>query len=168
MNVNKSQRAFAAVTLITTVSIAFVLVVYAALLGTINSTGYVNVGGTGGKVYYSLTNTETSTAWQNSLGSVTPISQSDSWYAKMNTTSGGYIGQATILWELKQSTDGGSTWGSAVGATVSFTYSLDGGVQTIYATSNGAFAEPGNRDWHSNTGYGTGLWKVEVTITTST
>jgi len=140
-----------------------VLVVYAALLGTINSTGYVTVGGTGGKVYYSTTNTETSTAWQNELGAVTPLGQSDSWYAKMNTTANGYVGLATVTWELKKSTDGGTTWGSAVGQTVTFDYTLDGTVQTIYATADGTFGS-GNRDWHSNTNYGTGLWKVEVTI----
>lgn len=164
MNVNKSQRAFAVVTLTAVFSVAMVLVVYAALLGTINSTGYVYVGGTGGKVYYSLTDTETSNAWQDSLGSGTPIAQSASWYAKMNTTTGGYVGLATITWELKQSTDGGVTWSSAVGQTVTFDYSLNGGVQTIYASTDGTFTA-GNRDWHLNTSYGTGLWKVEVTIT---
>ena len=46
---------------------------------------------------------------------------------------------------------------------MSFDYSLNGGVQTIYATTNGTFGA-GNHDWHSNTGYNTGLWKVEVTI----
>jgi len=151
----------------TVLSVAAVLVVYAALLGTINSTGYVNVGGTGGTVYYSLTNTDQDSAWSNSLGSGTPLTISQAWYAKMNTTAGGYVGLASFSWQLRKSTDGGSTWNN-VGTATTFDYSLDGSVQTIYATSNGAFAEPGNRDWHLTSGYGTGLWKVEVTISTST
>lgn len=159
MNIKRSQRAFAAVTLTTVFSVAFVLIVYAALLGTINSTGYVNVGGVSGTVYYSLTNTETASDWQNALGT---LSTSDSWYAKMNTTSGGYIGLATFSWQLRKSTDGGSTW-SNVGSATTFDFSLNGGVQTIYATSDGTYGS-GNRDWHLTTGYGTGLWKVEVTI----
>lgn len=164
MNIKKSQRTFATVTLVTVASISIVLVAYAALLGTLNSTGYVNVGGISGIVYYSTTNTETPSAWQNELGTPNPLATSDPWYAKIETTSGGYVGLATIKWELKKSADGGVNWSAAVGETVSFDYSLNGNVQIIYATSNGIFAEPGNHDWHSNTGYGTGLWKVEVTI----
>jgi len=143
----------------TVVSVATVIVVYAALLGTINSTGYVNVGGIGGTVYYSLTNTETATAWQNSLDIA---STGTAWYAKMNTTSGGYIGLATFSWQLQKSTDGGTNW-SDVGSATTFDFSMNGGVQEIYATSNGASSGTW-RDWSQTAGYGTGLYKVEVTI----
>lgn len=159
MNERRSQRSFVIVTLMTVVSVATVLIAYAAFLGTINSTGYVNVGGVGGSVYYSETNTATESAWTNNLNI---SSTSTAWYAKMNTTSGGYVGLTEFSWQLRQSTDGGSTW-SDVGTATTFDFSLDGTVQTIYATADGTFGA-GNRDWSLTAGYGTGLWKVELTI----
>jgi hypothetical protein len=151
----KSQRGFVAVTLITVLAIATVLIVYAAILGTIPG-GEVTVGGVGGSISYSSDNS----TWASTLsvsGTSTP------WYAKLTTTSGGYIGPVTISWQLTQKQTNGTY--TNLGSTTSTSYTLNGAAQTIYVTSTGINLN--NRDWSQTAGYTTGSYKVVATVSST-
>jgi len=144
VDVKTSQRAFVGVTLTTLLGVASVLVVYATLLGTLTG-GNVVVGGFGGSVYYSLSYVDTLPQW---AGTLDVPNTSTSWYAKINTTAGGYTGKATIKFQLQKTTDGGVTWTDVNPATTITGFQLDGNVQQIYASSNGTFAGTAT-DWKS-------------------
>jgi len=148
----KSQRGFVAVTLITLLAIALVLVVYATLLGTFTG-GEVVKGSVQGNVWYSETN---SAPWNATLNGV-----SGSWYAKFNTTGTGYAGNVTAYWQLQKKTDG--SWSDVSNAnvtTTSFTLTGNAG-DTIYATSLGGIT--GNHDW-STEATTSASYRIKVTI----
>jgi len=134
----RSQKGLIAVTLITILAIAFVLVVYAAILGTISG-GNVVVVAVGGSIGYSKTNTTGS--FQSPLSNV---GVGNPWYAQLNTTSGGYSGPVTIYWTLEKTP---GTWSNVT--TKSYSFTLNGTAQTIYASTAGGIA--GNYNWGQDT-----------------
>jgi hypothetical protein len=143
----KSQKGFVAVTLITLLAIALVIVVYATLLGTFTG-GNVQVVAVQGTVYYSLDN---STGWATSI-SDHPIT--DPWYARFNVTGTGYSGSVTITWDLHNST--------AIVHSVTTSFYLSGSPQAIYASSNGLQAA--NYNWGQNTAVAA-TYYIVVTVT---
>lgn len=157
----KSQRGFVAVTLITILAIAAVLVVYATLLASFTG-GEVTVGGIEASVWYSTTNTTTGTAWEANLYNLS-IS-TDDLFSKINITSAGYAGPVTITWKLQNKT--GATWANVTGATtVTTSIDLTGSVgQNIYASSSGGTS--GNQDWMTDisAGPGNGAYRVKTWI----
>jgi len=155
----KSQRGFVAVTLITLLAIAAVLIVYASLLATIPG-GEVVVGGVSGTIYYSKNN-QTSGPWTTNL---TTTGTGESWYALCNFTST-YAGEVYITWRLQKK--GGTDWGNVtnVNATVTTTANLAGdGNDPIYASPTGALS--GNHDWKTGL-EGDGQYRVKVWVETT-
>jgi len=152
----RSQKGFVAVTLITVLAIALVLVAYATLLSTFTG-GEVVVGTVAGQVWYSTSNT-TGGPWTATLNT---SGTSVSWYSMVNLTSA-YTGQVQITWQL-QRMDG--TWGNVSGAQVITTDELTGSGQEVWASSNGDIA--GNRDWSQTPGATTdGQYRVKAYIET--
>ena len=156
----KSQRAFVGVSLITVLGVSVVLVVYATLLGTLTG-GNVVVGGLEGDVYYSLSNVNTLPGWTTALDvSGTGVA----WYGKINVTAGGYVGPASISFQLYKTTDGGTNWSTVGSATTITGFQLSGSDQQIFATSDGLFGA-GNRDW-SLTATSSATYRIVATINT--
>jgi len=159
----KSQRGFVAVTLITLLAIAAVLIVYASLLATIPG-GEVVVGGVSGTIYYSKNN-QTSGPWTTNL---TTSGTGESWYALCNFTHTGYTGEVQITWKLQKK--GATDWENCTGAgaTVTTTVNLDGtGDQPVYASSGGDIGgNPGNHDWKTGL-EGDGQYRVKVWVETT-
>ena len=156
----KSQKGFVAVTLITVLAIALVLVVYATLLATFQG-GEVVVGQVAGQVWYSPTN-GTTEDWNSTL---TVTSLSDPWYAKVNFTSS-YTGQVKITWQLEKKNGAwdNATGGEATTRTVitdSFTLTGVSG-QTVNASSSGS--QGTNTDWGSNNIATEGSYRIVVYI----
>ncbi len=144
MNANKkSQRAFAAVTLMTISSVAVVLVVYAAIIGSMTG-GDVLVGSSSsvtGTVYYSLDNNPSGT-WYAALSSPqNPTTASTPWYSRLVTSASGYSGPVTISWQLERKT---ATGWDTVGAPVQTVITLTTSSQTIYTSG---LTETTNQDW---------------------
>jgi len=151
VNVEKSQRAFVGVTLIAVLAIAAVLIVYAAILGSLQG-GEVTVGGVTGNIEYRLTNA--TGVWSQTLevsGTGVP------WYARMNTTGNEYIGPIKVTWQLQKWS---GSWANE-GATTITNTSLTASPKTIYASSNGDIST--NRDW-SITANAKASYRVIVTI----
>lgn len=145
--INNSQKAFVAVTVLTLLAVSSVLVIYATLLGTFQGST-VEVVSVQGTVYYSLDN---STGWATTLSNL-PIS--DPWYARFNVTStDGYSGGSTVTWKLYNS--------SSLVHTVATSWSLSGSEEAIYASSNGA--QGTNYDWGQNTTVAESYY-IEVTV----
>jgi len=154
-----SQKGFVAVTLITILAIALVLIVYATFLGSFQG-GEVTVGGVGGaQIKYSFNNNNESGPWTLTLN---PSSVSTSWYARMNITAGDYSGPVNITWQLQKET-GTDTWtnqGTPEYTPVVLTGSAGG--QIIYVSSDGTFAA-GNYNWKQK--YTTaGTYRINATI----
>ena len=123
--------------MLTIVSIASVVAVYAVLIGTFTGGEVTIGGGATGAVTYSTDQS----AWTTTL---TPASADASWYSKLNVNGGQYSGTAvTITWQLQRKT-GDTTW-SDVGTATTTTMSLAAGAQDVYATTSGGAT--GNRDW---------------------
>lgn len=138
----KPQRAFLAVTMITVVAVAAILMVYAVTLSTITG-GTVTVSSIQGTIYYSETNS-TSAAWTTSLGSGNTLGVGQEWYARLNITSSGYSESVTIAWTLYFSN------GTAVsGATQNTSVDLSGSPEAIYSSSDGDIAS--NKNWGTHT-----------------
>ena len=156
----KSQKEFVAVTLIALISIALVITVYATLLASFPGAEVVVGTLTSGNVYYSLVDTSVTTDFQTT---VSPAGPSTSWYAKMNTTGGEYTGPVTISWQLQKYS---STWDN-VGSSVSTSFTLTTGADTIYASTDGLWTAIGqNQDWSSLI-TDSGSYRVEATIDTT-
>jgi len=156
----KSQKGFVAVTLITLLAIALVLMVYASLLSTFTG-GEVVVGSVAGDVWYSETNTtvQNSTTW---LSTLNVSSTSIPWYSMVNFTSS-YTGQVQITWQLEKM---GGTWANVTNAKVITTDGLTGSGQEVWASSNGDIA--GNRDWSQAPGATVdGQYRVKAYIETT-
>ena len=133
MNTTKAQKEFVVVTLIALISIALIIAVYATLLGTFQG-GTVTVVTLDGDIYYSRDN---STGWALTLSSV---GNGTDWYARFNVTTGGPTGDVSITWWLQKD---GANMTPPVEVTTSWT--LSGGQEAIYASSNGA--QSGNYNW---------------------
>jgi hypothetical protein len=148
----KSQKGFVAVTLITVLAIALVIVVYATILGTFTG-GNVTVVAVQGTVYYSSNNTN---GWATGI-SDHPITAP--WYARFNVTStNGYSGPVKVIWNLYNST-------SAILHNLNTTTSLTGSTQTIYASSDGS--QGSNYNWGLNTAVADTYHLVVIVETTS-
>ena len=123
--------------MLTIVSIASVVAVYAVLIGTFEGGDVTIGGGATGTVTYS---TDQST-WTTTLS---PASVDTPWYSKLSINGGQYSGTAvTITWQLQRKT-GDTTW-SNVGTPVTTSMTLAAGAQDVYATTNGQ--STGNHDW---------------------
>jgi len=133
----KSQRGFVAVTLITLLAIAAVIVVYATILGTFKG-GTVGVVGLEAKIWYSEDN---STGWTNALSGVSNGSQ---WYSRLNITSGSYTGLVNVTWTLRHSSNNSVVSGSPTVTTLNFNINSVG--DTIYAATDGT-AQTENTNW---------------------
>ncbi len=154
----QSQRGFVAVTLLTVLSIATVLVVYAALLGLFPG-GEVTVGGVeGAQIQYSLNNANETGPWTTTLN---PGAVGTPWFARMNITAGDYSGPVTITWQL-QWKNGTGGW-EDVSTSETTSVALTGAVgQIVYASNNGTFVA-GNHNWadHVSTA---GTYRVYATV----
>jgi hypothetical protein len=136
VNRSKTQREFVVVTLVALISIALIIAVYATILGTYTG-GDVTVVTLSGTIYYSQDN---STGWATTLNN---IANGSTWYTRFNVTTGGYSGAVSITWWLQKA---GANMTPAVEQTTSYT--LSGGVEAFYASSNGA--QSGNYNWGQN------------------
>jgi len=123
--------------MLTILSTASVVTVYAILIGTFTG-GNVTIGGSAvGTVYYS----GDQSVWTTTLS---PSSPEASWYTRLTVDGGQYSGSAvTVTWQLQRQISE-STW-SNVGSTTVTSVTLAAGSNDIYATANGAAS--GNRDW---------------------
>jgi len=138
----KSQRGFVAVTLITLLAIALVIVAYATILGTFTG-GPVTVVTVKAEIWYSEQNL-TSASWTGTLPNVANGSQ---WYSRLNITqAGGYTGLVNVTWQLHYGNDT-----PVSGATITTgNFNLNGTVgQIIYASSDGYIDV--NKNWGAYT-----------------
>jgi hypothetical protein len=138
----KSQRGFVAVTLITILAIAAVLVVYATLLGTFTGEEVVYGAGLDGQVMYSRGNLSAASNWTNTI----EVPSGGAWYALLNITStDGYIGNVNVTFQLQfqqNSTDVGS-------ATVASIKVNGTASERIYVTTDGS-GPAANRNWQTD------------------
>jgi hypothetical protein len=138
----KSQRGFVAVTLITILAIALVIIAYATILGTFKG-GYVTVATEHAQMWYSETNSS-SVTWTSTLSNVANGSQ---WYSRLNiTATGGYKGLVNVNWALYFSNDTAVSSATATTSNFNVTGTLG---QIIYASSTGNIA--GNKNWGAYT-----------------
>jgi len=123
--------------MLTILSAASVVTVYALLIGTFTG-GNVTIGGSAiGTVTYSTDQI----TWTESIS---PANASTSWYSKLNVDGGQYSGTAvTISWQLQRKIDD-TTW-SNVGSATLTSITLGAGAQDVYATPTGVSTS--NRDW---------------------
>ena len=156
----KSQRGFVAVTLITVLALALVIVVYASLLGTFPG-GEVTVVTVNGDLKYCITNSTTPGDWALTLSN---IANGTSWYVMFNKTSGGYTGLVNITWQLQNNT---GSWVEVSGAVVNTNnFNLNGAVgQEIYASTDGL--QTGNYDWGTIETTEAGTYRIEMTMITA-
>jgi hypothetical protein len=140
-------------TMLTILSTASVVTVYAVLIGTFTG-GEVTVGGSAaGTVEYSLDQS----TWSTTLS---PASNITSWYSRLSINGGQYSGSAvTISWQLQRKVSE-SAW-SNVGTATTTTMTLPAGAQLVYATANGQAT--GNRDWKADATE-TGTYRVLATV----
>jgi len=144
----RPQRTFLGVTMITVIAITTVFLAYAAILATYTG-GNVVVNQPGGDIQYNLSNTSNST-WTNTL----TVFNGTAWYARINITNSG-AQTVGLDWHLiMNSADQG------IKVTTS-NYQLSGGTNTIYATTDGLFAN--NYNWGQDTGTG-GTYNVRVVV----
>jgi len=150
----KSQKGFVAVTLITVLALALVIVAYATLLSTFTGQEVV-VGTVAGAVWYSTNNTAAG-PWTATLE---VDNTSVSWYSMVNFTSD-YTGQVKITWQLERKN---GDWANATG-TVETTVELMGADQEVYASGTGILS--GNQDWKD---YATtnGQYRIKAYIETT-
>jgi len=149
----KSQRGFVAVTLITLLAIALVLVVYATILGTFTGSD-VTVVTLSGDVQYCQNATG---PWTTTLSN---IGNGSAWYARFETTSSGYAGLVNMTWGLLES---GTEVSPSVNQTTQVTLTGTSG-QIIYASADGTTT--GIKNWGANTTQA-GTYQIKVTIETA-
>jgi hypothetical protein len=147
----KSQKGFVAVTLITLLAIALVIVVYATILGTFTGQN-VTVVTQGGQITYCQ---NTSGPWTTTLGN---IGNGSEWYARFATTSAGHKGPVNMTWILQWSN---GTNVSGVTQTTQVTLTGDSG-QIIYASTDGGTSS--QKNWGASTTTA-GTYRIKVTIT---
>jgi hypothetical protein len=150
----KSRKLLFVATALTIISLASLLTVYAAVLGTFNGNAFTVNNVTSGTVTYSA---DGSTSWG---ASPAPFNVGDHLYARFELTATSYSGPATITWQLQKDNSG---WAN-VGSPVTTTVSLTGSAQTIYASANGLTAN--NHDWGDDISTG-GSYRVTATIATA-
>jgi len=134
------RKKLLAVTMVTVLSIVAIVSVYAVLIGTFPG-GEVTVGGAGGYIRYNVTDVDSGT-WNTTLIS---SGAGVAWYSRLEIPSGGYSGPVKITWQLQNKTDA-LNWANVTGANQITDTVLTGGLQNVYASSDGTFAT-GNHDW---------------------
>jgi len=136
-----SQKGFVAVTLITILAIALVLIVYATFLGTFTGGEVVYGENLDGQVLYSKGNLTDTGNWTNSFA----VASGSAWYACLNITStDGYIGEVTVTFRL-QFYQNSTNVGLATVATIT----LNGTVgERVYVSPTGVITN--NRNWQSS------------------
>jgi len=139
--IQKPQRAFLAVTLLTVIAITTVFMVYAALLATYTGQD-VYIESMGGQVQYSLSNTVGDFSYAT-------LNQSEGaeWYARVYLATPP-TQDVKVVWTLeKQSTPG--SWTSPINASAftSPTISLTPSDSYIYAFSGGSNDIANNYNW---------------------
>jgi hypothetical protein len=149
----KSQKGFVAVTLMTLLAIAMVLVVYASILGTFTGSD-VSVVTMSAEVLYCK---NTTGSWTSTLSN---IGNGTDWYAIFNTTSTGHAGLVNMTWVLLKS---GSPVSPSVNQTTQVTLTGDAG-QEIYASSNGDNSNTKNWGLNCTTA---GTYQIKVTVETA-
>ena len=156
----KSQRGFVAVTLITILAIALVIIAYATILGTFKGQE-VTVVNVQAEIWYSeLNETETTANWTSTLPNV---ANGSVWYSKLNiTATGGYTGLVNINWTLHHWSNNSMVSGATI-TTVDKNLTNTLG-QTIYASSTGDIT--GNTNWGSYT-TAAGSYYVKAKIETA-
>ena len=154
---NKSQTAFVGVTLITLLGVAFVLVVYAALLGTMSNPGNVFLGSEGSVARTVKYSSDNAAPWTDSLslGGATA-----DWYARVDLTAGYYYGPVTFTWQLQRDMSG---W-TNVGTSNTTDITLDATTSIIYVSGASA---TGNENWKNQVGGQSGTYRVYVTVDTN-
>jgi len=140
-------------TLLTAVSIALVVVAYAAVsIGTFTGGSVTVLGTATGTVTYSTTNDADGT-WITALEP-----GAGAWYSRLEIGAGTYTGPVTVTWQLQKNT---GSWVDVAGATQSTSITLTGLAQNVYASTNGANAT--NRNWATDT-TGAGTYRVLATV----
>jgi hypothetical protein len=119
----KSRKLLFIATALTIISLASLLTVYAAVLGTFNGNAFTVNNVTSGTVTYS---SDGSTGWG---ASPAPFNVGNQLYSRFELSSTSYTGPSIITWQLQQDNSG---W-TNVGSPVTTTISLTGSAQTIYA-----------------------------------
>jgi len=142
--IQKPQRAFLAVTLLTVIAITTVFMVYAALLATYTGPN-VSVQSMSGEVQYSLTNEDTSF----SSSPISPGNGSE-WYARVYLATPP-TQNVKVVWTLENQT--GGTWNNPqnVTAFTSPTIGLTSSTYYIYAFSSGENLRTNNYNWGQHT-----------------
>lgn len=143
-------------TLLTILSAASVITVYAVLIGTFTGGEVTIGGGATGTVTYSTDQS----SWS---GTISPASVDTSWYSSLNINGGQFSGRAvTISWQLQRKID--DTHWSNVGAPISTGVTLGAGSQDVYASATGISA--GNHDWGLDVTE-QGIYRVEATVSSA-
>jgi hypothetical protein len=153
MYTRKSRRLLFVATALTIISLASVLTVYAAVLGTFNGNAFTVNDVASGAVTYSI---------EGSTWAATPsaFNVGGPLYARFELSSTSHSGSTTITWQLQKDNSGWANIGSPVTTTVSLT----GSAQTIYASSDGS--STGNHNWGSDISSG-GSYRVVATVATA-
>jgi len=157
VNVRKSQRTFVGVTLMTVLSVAFVLIVYAALLGTMLNPGTVFLGGTSsvvGTVRYSPNNVD---SWADSLD-LSATGPSANWYARVELQAGYYYGPVVFTWKLQRLM---GTWTDVAGGSNTTSITLSASTPIVYVSGDSA---TGNENWKGDVNDQAGTYRVYVTV----
>ena len=153
----KSQRGFVAVTLITLLALALVVIVYATLLGTFtgDTVGVVTLNGS---LKY---NEDNSTIWNTTLSGV---ANGSSWYVMFNTTEAGYAGDVNITWTLQELNGAWADVSPSVNQTTN-DFTLDGNAeQEIYASGSGLQEDV--KDWGTGTSTA-GTYRIKMEVITA-
>lgn len=138
----KSQKGFVAVTLITLLAIAMVIVVYATLLGTFTGGEVVYGENLNGEVLYSRGNLTAASNWTDTI----EVPNGNAWYGLLNITStDGYIGNVNVTFQLQFSQNS-----TDVGTPTIAQIKLNGTIaERVYVTSDGS-GPAGNRNWQTD------------------
>ena len=139
--------------MLTVISIASVVAVYAVFLNEYTSTGEVTVGGVAESfVTYSNDNVEAG-SWG---GDLVLTGSSDDWYCRLEIPANSYSGPVIITWKLQEKTGtGANDWADVTGVTFPTTsIVLDGNAADVYATTDGAYAAS-NHNWNADDFAGT-------------
>jgi len=159
VNRSKSQREFVVVTLITLISMALIIAVYATLLGTF--TGKEVVYGTesfAGEVLYSRGNLTDPSNWTDTLA----VPSGGAWYACLNITTAAYDGEVNVTFQLQEKNGAWADKGIATNAIIELNATVGEGV---YVSSNGLIST--NRNWQSDCTPGKSYHVIATVDTTS-
>lgn len=153
---HKSQKGFVAVTVITVLAIALVLMVYATFLGTFTGGEVVYDEGLTAEVLYATNNQTGAGNWSATLN----VTSAGPWYALLNITStNGYIGEVNVTFQLQRKV--GSNWNDE-GTPTYAVLNLNGTAgERVYVSSDGTITT--NRNWQGDCASGNS-YRVKATV----